>query len=317
MVDRSLIGLAGPEFEMDIERGKMREFARAAYAAIPAYVEGRHPVIHPTFLITAASTWGYSLERPRGTVFEEIDHDLSVPLHAEESHQFHGPPPRAGTRLIARSSLEDIRTKTGSRGGELTFLVLLTEFRDESGTPVAETRMTTVTTERAPIGGSSATTVPEYVPTYRGSLDPGDPFAHIAAQAWDDLEEGSGPGIVALEPLSLCDIVRFMGVWGEDNPLHYDVLLARAQGYPTAFGLGMQQASALASYAARWLGPENVRNFQARFNNVFWPGDELTYDGRVARKYEQGGHRFADVSLRCCRDPDDAIVEVSMTFEMV
>ena len=84
------IGLTGPEYEMDIERGKIREFARAMHAPLPEYVDASNPVIPDTFLITAAYTWGYSLERPRGTVFEQIDHDFSVPLHAEESFTFHG-----------------------------------------------------------------------------------------------------------------------------------------------------------------------------------------------------------------------------------
>ena len=116
--------------------------------------------------------------------------------------------------------------------------------------------------------------------------------------------------------MSLRETVRFQGACGEDNPLHYDVAHARALGYPRVFGLGMQPARALASYAARWLGPENVRAFRARFTNVFWPGDALTYEGVIGRKYEAGGRRFAEVDLRCRQQPGDDVVEVSMTFEM-
>ena len=79
------LGLQGPEYEMHIERGKIRDFARAMSAPLAEYVDAPNPLVPASFLITAAYSWGYSLERPRGTVFEQIDHDLSVPLHAEES----------------------------------------------------------------------------------------------------------------------------------------------------------------------------------------------------------------------------------------
>ena len=84
------IGLRGPEYEVDIERGHVYRFARAMSAPLPEFVAGRRPLIPATFLVSAPYTWGYSLERPRGTAFAEVGHDLSVSLHAEEAFRFHG-----------------------------------------------------------------------------------------------------------------------------------------------------------------------------------------------------------------------------------
>ena len=269
MPAQDYIGLSGPEFEMDIERGKIREFARAMLAPLPEYIEGKNPLIPPTFLITAAYTWGYSLERPRGTVFEKIDHDLSVPLHAEEAYIFHGEPPRAGDRLICRSTLEDLRSKQGAKGGELTFLTLLTEFRDKSGKLVAEQRSTTVTTGNAPDADDWQVEIPPYQPEYPKELGPGNPFALIQRVGWDEINEGDSPGSIHTGPLLIGDIVRFQGVVGEDNPLHYDQDWAHACGYPTVFGLGSHQASILSAYAVHWLNPVSLRSFRARFRNVY------------------------------------------------
>ena len=154
------IGLTGPEYEMDIERGKIRDFARAMSAPLPEFIDAPRPLIPASFLITAAYSWGYSLERPRGTVFEQIDHDLSVPLHAEESFRFHGALPRAGERLHCRASLENVWRKQGGRGGDLTFLTMLTEFRNPAGELVAEERSTTVTTATGRPASMSAATEP-------------------------------------------------------------------------------------------------------------------------------------------------------------
>ncbi|MGB1250859.1 MAG: FAS1-like dehydratase domain-containing protein [Candidatus Promineifilaceae bacterium] len=310
------IGLTGPKYEVDIERGKIREFARAMNAPLPDFVEGRTPIIPATFLVAAPYTWGYTLERPRGTVFETIDHDLSVPLHAEESFVFHGEPPRAGDRLIAQATLEDVRVKRGSKGGELTFLTMLTEYRDESGVLKAEQRSMTVTTGQSPDEGEWQVAIPTYDPSYE-ALDPGDPFAEIGRIGWDDLLEGSGPPTINAGPLLMQDMVRFQGVVGEDNPLHYDITWAAKFGYPFVFGLGMHQASVLASYAAHWLPPSAVRKMRIRFRNVYWPGEQMVYAIKVTRKYidPDSGHRMADLALSCTRPQDEHLVDAWMTLD--
>ena len=311
------IGMQGPEYEMDIERGRIRDFARAMHAPLPEYIEGEHPLIPASFLITAAYSWGYSLERPRGSVFEKIDHDLSVPLHAEESFTFHAPLPRAGDRLVCRASLENVWRKQGGRGGDLTFLTMLTEFRDQAGELIAEERSTTVTTENAPDADDWNVDIPDYRPDYPENLDPGDPFAHIMRSSWAALEEGTGPGEINTGALRIGDIVRFQSVVGEDNPLHYDLVWAKSLGYPNVFGLGSHQASMLAAYAAHWLDPAAIRFFKARFRNVYWPGEILFYKAEVAKKYinRDSGHRLLELTFNCTRNHHDPVVDAWMTLD--
>jgi hydroxyacyl-ACP dehydratase HTD2-like protein with hotdog domain len=71
-------------------------------------------------------------------------------MHAEQEYVFYGPPPRAGTRLRCQSRIAEIYDKQGRRGGTLTFVVMVTEFRDAGGKLVAEARMTGVETAQAP-----------------------------------------------------------------------------------------------------------------------------------------------------------------------
>lgn len=316
MPAQDFVGLTGPEYEMDIERGKIREFAKASHAPISDYTEGYHPVIPPTFLITAGYTWGYTLERPRGTVFDQIDHDLSVPLHAEESFEFHATLPRAGDRLKCVSSLENVSVKSGSQGGKLTFLTMLTTYKNGKGNLVAEQRSTTVTTTNAPDEGSWNVAIPTYEPHYT-TIDAIDPLADLITQSSDELVVGQGPGAINAGPLMMRDMVRYQGAEGEDNPLHYDVSWAKSFGYPTVFGLGMHQASTLSSYGVRWLGETEVQAFKARFKNVYWPGDVLIYDGVLDDVREHNGQKIADVVLHCTRlNPDgssDPIVDAWMT----
>ena len=146
MLDRSALGAQGTEFELDVERGKIHEFARAIRATDPAY-SGQRPIAPPTFL-TSMFFWEELVDGANPWHLVKMDQQRG--MHAEQEYIFHGPPPAAGTRLRCRSRIESIYDKEGKRGGKLTFAVMVTEFRDESGKLVAEARMTGVETERAP-----------------------------------------------------------------------------------------------------------------------------------------------------------------------
>jgi hypothetical protein len=126
-------------YEVLIERGKVREFARAMQSENPAY-EGDQAVIPPTFLATAA------LWAPPGAR-ADAGFDRARLLHGQQEFTFHGPVPRVGTVLQASERVESRYEKQGKRGGTMRFAVLVTEFRDGAGTLVAEGRSTLI--ERA------------------------------------------------------------------------------------------------------------------------------------------------------------------------
>jgi hypothetical protein len=147
MVDKAAIGAKGEPFELVIERGKVREFARAVASSDPAYVRDAAPVVPPTFLTTM---FFWEREVAGSNPWERVRLDQARGMHAEQEYVFHGPPPRAGTKLVAQSRIEDVYEKEGKRGGKLGFAVMITEFRDETGRLVAEAKMTGVETAKPP-----------------------------------------------------------------------------------------------------------------------------------------------------------------------
>lgn len=134
-------------FEVPIERGKIREFARATGSSNPAY-QTPDAVIPPTFLTTAGNFWA----QPSDVSFD-LGFELARVLHGEEEYEFFGPPPRAGQVLTATSRLGDQWEKEGKRGGTMRFARMITEFRDERGDLVAEQRTTVIETARPPKDG--------------------------------------------------------------------------------------------------------------------------------------------------------------------
>jgi hypothetical protein len=146
-MNKSALGKEGAPFELCVERGKIREFARAVEARHPDFERADRALIPPTFLTTA---FHWEADVPGANPWSLLEVDQTRGLHAEQEYTFFGPPPRAGDRLEARSRIESIYEKEGRRGGALTFAVMITEFFDVNGALVAEARLTGVETAKAP-----------------------------------------------------------------------------------------------------------------------------------------------------------------------
>jgi N-terminal half of MaoC dehydratase len=141
----SPVGSRGTEYEMVVERGKIREFAAAMQSEDPAYA-GPDAVVPPTFL-TSSALWA-----PEGGRVD-VGFDRRRLLHGEQEFVFHGPPPRAGQVLKVVDRIEERYEKPGRKGGMMCFAVVVTEYRDADGTLVAEGRSTLI--ETAPRGDAS------------------------------------------------------------------------------------------------------------------------------------------------------------------
>ena len=144
MIDGSKVGLTDEAATMPVERGKIREFARSCMSDDPEYVESPSPVILPTFL-TTVNFWMNSETSP----LAQVGLDLRRLLHGSQEYIFHGPPPRAGDDLTFQTRVDAIYEKEGKRGGTMTFVETVTEFRDAEGTLVAEARSTAIETGKA------------------------------------------------------------------------------------------------------------------------------------------------------------------------
>ena len=132
-------------YEMPLERGKVREFARATQSRNPAY-DGPAAIIPATFLTHARLAW-----EPRAqAVIDRLGFDMRRILHGEEEYVFHGPPPSVGQTLTVETRLDEQWEKEGRRGGTMRFARVVNEYRDAAGVLVAEQRSVIVETGRPP-----------------------------------------------------------------------------------------------------------------------------------------------------------------------
>ena len=143
VIDRSLLGVWGPERTMRVETGKVREFARAVKDPNPAWLADEGALAPPTFLMTLAH-WVTDMGDTRSAV--KLDYRRL--LHGEQEFEYLAPI-RAGDVLRFRSRTKDVFEKQGKRGGTMTFVIGETEFRNQAGDVVAYLRNTAIETADA------------------------------------------------------------------------------------------------------------------------------------------------------------------------
>lgn len=114
-----------------------------------------------------------------------------------------------------------------------------------------------------------------------------------------DLHEGDEAPELTAGPITRTHIVRYAGASGDFTPIHHDEPLAQSVGLPGVFAMGMMQAGMLAHLVADWLGLANVRRYRVRFEERVWPGDILTFGGRVVSVDLNGGVERVEVEVTC------------------
>jgi N-terminal half of MaoC dehydratase len=135
---------AGRPYEMRIEPGKVREFARATKSASPGYFSGSGPA--PVTFLMSYLHWTGPEHGPWG----DSPPNYQRLLHGEQEFVFPGPMPEIGEELIGQARIDRRYVKQGSRGGEMTFIEIVYSYtRPGSDTVVAEVRSTLIETSKA------------------------------------------------------------------------------------------------------------------------------------------------------------------------
>jgi acyl dehydratase len=147
VIDRSFIGYAFPDREVDVEASQLRFFAKATGETNPIYFdrdaarEAGHPELPapPTFLFSL------ELQSQAGKgILDVLGIDIGAVLHGEQHFQYD----RllyAGDRVKLRPRITDIYEK---KGGALEFVVQETEATNRDGERVGTCRTVTVVRNR-------------------------------------------------------------------------------------------------------------------------------------------------------------------------
>lgn len=139
MIDTSWVGHALPPVRVDVERGRLRQFAKAVGENRPEYVdqEASRRLGWPDLPVPLSFFFCLEMEQPDPWSFlQSLDVELNRVLHGEQSFVYHAPA-WAGDRLTLSPKIVDIYAK---RDGALEFIVKETAVTRQDQTPIADLR---------------------------------------------------------------------------------------------------------------------------------------------------------------------------------
>ena len=144
-INKSVIGKEYPPFAVTIERGKIKEFARAIGDLNAFYLDDK---------AGAASEWGDVIAPPTfgttfrdeaadsGALLRDLGADISRVLHGEQEFEIYRQM-RPGETFLCRTKVLDIYEKTG-KSGPMAFVVRETSVTDCANEIVSKIRHITV-----------------------------------------------------------------------------------------------------------------------------------------------------------------------------
>jgi len=105
---------------------------------------------------------------------------------------------------------------------------------------------------------------------------------------FDDVAEGDTAPEFA-HVLTRTDLVMYAGASGDFNPMHHDEVQATGAGLPSVFGHGMFTMRLLGKALTDYVGVGTLERYSVRFTQQTWPGETLTTQVDVARKFDEDG----------------------------
>ena len=143
MISTEHIGLTMPAYEVDVEKGRLRFFAKATGQTDPVYTDeaAARAAGHPGLPVPPTFLFCLEMEVPNpGALRDKLGIDIAKILHGEQRFRYHRMA-HAGDRLTFQQRVADIYSK---KGGALEFMVRETRVTNQRGEHVADLVGTTV-----------------------------------------------------------------------------------------------------------------------------------------------------------------------------
>lgn len=137
MIDKKHIGRTTPPQTVDVEKGRLKFFAKAIGETDPVYTDEEAAKAAGYSALPAPPTFAFCLEMETNSLWDNIA-AMGVPvgkiLHGSQTFKYLAPIV-AGDRITFVTKVSDIYDK---KGGKMEFIIEDTTATNQDGTPVAE-----------------------------------------------------------------------------------------------------------------------------------------------------------------------------------
>lgn len=137
MIDKKHIGRTTPPQTVDVEKGRLKFFAKAIGETDPVYTDEEAAKAAGYSALPAPPTFAFCLEMETNSLWDNIA-AMGVPvgkiLHGSQTFKYLAPI-LAGDNITFVTKVSDIYDK---KGGKMEFIIEDTTATNQDGTPVAE-----------------------------------------------------------------------------------------------------------------------------------------------------------------------------------
>ena len=114
---------------------------------------------------------------------------------------------------------------------------------------------------------------------------------------YEDIEVGSEIPALVKYPTTM-QLVKYAGASGDYYQIHYDKDFAIASGLPGIIVHGWLALSFLSQMITDWLGKEgNLLKLSGSYRGMNKVHEDIICNGKVTKKYEEGGKNLARVEI--------------------
>ena len=197
-------------------------------------------------------------------------------------------PLRPGDMVTSTARIGDVYEREG-KSGRMVFIRMDNEHRNQRNELAGITSEAMVSIEGSSSSSQAAEPTP---PSEEVKLEPpGKKQIYF-----EDVEVGAPlPSLV--KGISLVTILKWGAAVNDYGPHHYDQQFANQMlGLPNVIAHGPHNAAFLAQLVTNWIGGEGMlkKHYAEMRGNVF-PGDTMTFQGKVANKYIKDGEGFVEI----------------------
>ena len=117
------------------------------------------------------------------------------------------------------------------------------------------------------------------------------------ALTWEDVHEGMEIPPLMKVPTTR-QLVQYAGASGDFYEIHYDKDFAQGNKLQGPILHGALKSAFLAQLITDWIGDQaTLKRLSCQYRGMDVPGDTLTCNGTVTRKYVQDGRHLADCEI--------------------
>jgi acyl dehydratase len=114
---------------------------------------------------------------------------------------------------------------------------------------------------------------------------------------YQDVDVGDAITPLVKQPTTK-QLVMWAGASGDYNPIHYDQGFARSRGLAGVIVPGQLVGTFLGQLMTDWIGEQGaLRKLSCSYKGMSYPGEVVTCQGKVTKKYVEGGRHCVECSL--------------------